>query len=58
MFMASWMQYEEKVLVLNHLVNDVLLSYNINLDSIITDNPDIIESQTTQLTTDVLAKKV
>jgi two-component system sensor histidine kinase YesM len=56
--MASWMQYEEKVLVLNHLGETMFsFPYNINLDSIITDNPDIIESQTTQLTTDVFGKE-
>lgn len=58
MFMASWMQYEEKVLVLNHLGETMFsFPYNINLDSIITDNPAIIESQTTQLTTDVFGKE-
>ncbi len=58
MFMASWMQYDEKVLVVNHL-GETLFSfpYNINLDSIITDNPEIMNLPSTQMTKDVFGKE-
>lgn len=58
MFMASWMQSDEKILVVNHL-GETLFSfpYNINLTSVIDDNPEIMENVSIQLQRNVFNKK-